>query len=127
MNQTKVTSQGEYRPRAGGVDAVRFWFGHTDYKHNELGQRGGFDGVQQTFTNKEQEGRVEVQLTPFNLRFAALTTALGVQGGHQRLTAPGVDAGLFDPNRTDSVAGYMFNEFRFSETLRRKSPAASSR
>ena len=117
MDQTKVTSQGEYRPQATGIDAIRFWLGHTDYRHDELANEGGFDGVQQTFTNKEQEGRVEVQLTPFDLRFATLTTALGVQGMHQRLTAPGVEGGLFDPNRTTSVAGFMFNEFRFNETL----------
>ena len=51
--------------------------------------RGGFDGVQQTFTNKAQEGRFEVQLAPFDLRFAALTTALGVQAARQQLAAPG--------------------------------------
>jgi iron complex outermembrane receptor protein len=118
MNQTKVTSRGEFRPQAGGIDAIRFWFGHTDYKHDELANEGGFDGVQQTFTNKEQEGRIEVQLLPFDLRFATLTTAMGVQGLHQRLTAPGVEGGLFDPNRTTSVAGFMFNEFRFNETQR---------
>ena len=118
MDQTKVTSRGEYRPQACGIDAIRFWLGHTDYKHNELANEGGFDGIQQTFTNKEQEGRVEVQLMPFDLRFATLTTALGVQGMHQRLTAPGVEGGLFDPNRTTSVAGFMFNEFRFNETFR---------
>jgi iron complex outermembrane receptor protein len=118
MEQTKLTSRGEYRPQAGGIDAIRFWFGHTDYKHNELANEGGFDGVQQTFTNKEQEGRVEFQLLPFDLRFATLTTALGVQGMNQRLTAPGTEGGLFDPNRTTSVAGFLFNEFRFSDTLR---------
>ena len=118
MNQTKIASRGEYRPQAAGIEAIRFWFGHTDYKHDELANEGGFDGIQQTFTNKEQEGRVEVQLTPFDLRFATLTTALGVQGMHQRLTAPGAEGGLFDPNRTTSVAGFLFNEFRFSETLR---------
>ncbi|MPZ37000.1 MAG: TonB-dependent receptor [Rhizobiales bacterium] len=118
MEQIKVTSRGEFRPQANGIDAVRFWFGHTDYKHNELADEGGFDGIQQTFTNKEQEGRLEVQLLPFDLRFATLTTALGVQGMNQRLTAPGVEGGLFDPNRTTSVAGFMFNEFRLSETLR---------
>lgn len=118
MHQTKVTSRGEYRPQANGIDAIRFWFGHTDYKHDELANEGGFDGVQQTFTNKEQEGRVEVQLLPFDLRVATLTTALGVQGMHQKLTAPGAEGGLFDPNRTTSVAGFMFNEFRFNETQR---------
>jgi iron complex outermembrane receptor protein len=118
MNQTKVTSKGEYRPQSSGIDAVRFWLGATDYKHDELANEGGFDGVQQTFTNKEQEGRVEIQLMPADLRFALLTTALGVQAGNQRLTAPGAEGGLFDPNRTTSLAAFLFSEFKFSDTLR---------
>ena len=75
---------------AGGIDAVRFWYGFTDYRHNELGLADPLDpatdGVRQTFTNKEHEGRVEVQLMPFDLRFAQLTTALGLQAGQ-----PGTD------------------------------------
>jgi iron complex outermembrane receptor protein len=122
-HETKVTSKGEYRPMAGGIDAVRFWFGATDYRHNELGLADpadpASDGIRQTFTNKEQEGRVEVQLMPFNLRFATLTTALGVQAGHQELTAPSPDnAGLWDPNSNHRIAGYMFNEFKFSEATK---------
>jgi iron complex outermembrane receptor protein len=122
-HETKVTSKGEYRPMAGGIDAVRFWFGATDYKHNEIGllypADPTSDGVRQTFTNKEQEGRVEVQLTPLSLRFATLTTALGVQAGHQELTAPSPDnAGLWDPNNNHRIAGYMFNEFKFSDWTR---------
>jgi len=122
-HETKVTSKGEYRPQAGLIDAARFWFGATDYKHNELGLAdpadASTDGVRQTFTNKEQEGRIEVQLLPFNLRFATLTTALGVQAGHQALTAPSPDnAGLWDPNNNHRVAGYMFNEFKFSESTK---------
>jgi iron complex outermembrane receptor protein len=122
-HQTKVLSKGEYRPAGTAVEAVRYWAGVTDYKHNEIGLADPTDlftdGVRQTFTNKEQEARVEVQLVPFNLRFAELTTALGVQGGHQDLTAPGDDSasplnGLWDPNNNHRVAGYMFNEFKFS-------------
>jgi iron complex outermembrane receptor protein len=118
LNQTKITSKGEFRPQSSAVEAVRFWLGATDYKHDELANEGGFDGVQQSFTNKAQEGRVEVQLMPFDLRFAALTTALGVQSAHQKLAAPGAAGGLFEPNKTRSIAGYVFNEFRFSDTLR---------
>ena len=60
-----------------------------------------------------------MQLAPFNLRFATLTTAIGVQGGHQELTAPSPDnAGLWDPNTNNRIAGYMFNEFKFSETTK---------
>jgi iron complex outermembrane recepter protein len=125
--QTKFLAKGEYRPDASAIDAIRFWAGATDYKHNELGLADALDpasdGVRQTFTNREQEGRVEVQFAPVNLQFAALTTALGVQGGHQKLTAPG-DApgtqfnGLWDPNTNNRVAGYAFNEFAFSPSTR---------
>ncbi len=97
--------------------------GVTDYKHNEIGLAdpadAASDGVRQTFTNKEQEGRVEAQLAPFNLRFAALTTAIGVQGGHQELTAPSPDnGGLWDPNSNNRIAGYIFNEFKFNESTK---------
>ena len=41
-------------------------------------------------------------MLPFDLRFAQLTTALGGQLGHQKLTAPGdvpgPFSGLYDPN-----------------------------
>ena len=94
-HQTKFTAKGEYRPDAAAIDAIRFWAGATDYKHNEIGLADPADpstlGVRQTFTNKEQEGRVEVQMMPFNARFAAVTTAFGLQAGHQELTAPSPD------------------------------------
>ncbi|MBT1509707.1 TonB-dependent receptor [Bradyrhizobium sp. SRL28] len=126
--QTKFTAKGEYRPDAAAIDAVRFWAGATDYKHNEIGLADPTDlstlGVRQTFTNKEQEGRVEVQMTPFNARFAAVTTAFGLQAGHQELTAPSPDDptsplnGLFDPNKNNRVAGYVFNEFKFTDSTK---------
>lgn len=127
-HQTKLTAKGEYRPDAAAIDAVRFWAGATDYKHNEIGLADpadpSTDGVRQTFTNKEQEARVEVQMMPFNARFAAVTTAIGLQAGHQELTAPSPDNpgtlfnGLWDPNNNTRVAGYVFNEFKFSDTTK---------
>jgi iron complex outermembrane receptor protein len=127
-HQTKFTAKGEYRPDAAAIDAVRFWAGATDYKHNEIGLADPADpttlGVRQTFTNKEQEGRVEVQMAPFNARFAAVTTAFGLQAGHQELTAPSPDDpgsplnGLWDPNKNSRVAGYVFNEFKFSDSTK---------
>src|SRR6185369_3864752 len=126
--QTKFTAKGEYRPDAAAIEAIRFWAGATDYKHNEIGLADPADpttlGVRQTFTNREQEGRVEVQMTPFNARFAAVTTAFGLQAGHQELTAPSPDDptsplnGLWDPNKNNRVAGYVFNEFKFTETTK---------
>lgn len=126
--QTKFTTKGEYRPDAAAIEAVRFWAGATDYKHNEIALADAADpsslGVRQTFTNREQEGRMEVQFAPFNVRFAALTTAVGVQASHQKLTGSSPDDpgspvnGLFDPNKNTKVAGYIFNEFKFSETTK---------
>lgn len=118
LRQTRATSKGEFRPQSAYIEAIRFWAGLTDYKHHELASEEGFNGVQQTFTNKDLEARVETQLRPVDLSFATLTSAFGVQGMHQILTSPGREGGLFDPNRTRSVAGYWFNEFRLSETSR---------
>jgi iron complex outermembrane receptor protein len=122
-HQTKLTSKGEYRPQASGIDTVRFWFGATDYRHEEIGLADdtdpGSDGVRQIFTNREQEARSEVTLLPFDLRFAQLTTAIGVQAGHQKLTAPSPDGfGLWDPNTNTREAAYTFNEFRFTPTTK---------
>lgn len=127
-HQTKITMKGEYRPDAAAIDAVRFWAGATDYRHNEIGLLDPADpttdGVRQTFTNKEQEVRVEVQLMPFNARFAEVTTAFGLQAGHQELTAPSPDDpgalfnGLWDPNRNMREAGYVFNELKFTDTTK---------
>jgi iron complex outermembrane recepter protein len=127
-HQTKFTAKGEYRPDAAAIEAIRFWAGATDYKHNELGLLDPndltSDGVRQIFTNKEQEGRVEVQLMPFNARFAAVTTALGLQAGHQELTAPSPDDpaslfnGLYSPNNNNRVAGYIFNELQFTPSTK---------
>jgi iron complex outermembrane receptor protein len=126
--QTKIATKGEYRPDASAIDAIRFWGGFTDYRHNEIGLADpadlASDGVRQTFTNKEEEGRVEVQFAPFDVRFATLTTAIGAQAGHQRLTAPSPDDpgaqfnGLWDPNSNARVAGYIFNEFKFANTTK---------
>jgi len=123
--QTKISLKGDYHPDTAAIDVIRFWAGVTDYKHNEIGRSDpddfSTDGVRQTFTNKEQEGRVEVQFAPLNARFASLTTALGAQVSHQELTAPSPDDvgspinGLWDPNKNTKVAGYIFNEFTFSE------------
>ncbi len=128
-HQTKLTARGEYRPDAAAIEAVRFWAGVTDYKHNEIGLADPLDpstlGVRQIFTSRDQEGRVEVQLAPFNARFAAITTAVGLSAGHQELTAPSPDDpgsllnGLWDPNSNSTRwPAIVFNELKFSETTR---------
>lgn len=118
LEQTKVTGKGELLPDSAYVEAIRLWAGVIDYKHDELAIENDFNGIQQTFTNKSQEGRVEVQMKPLQLPFAKVTTAVGVQGSASYMTSPGIEGGLFDPNRTSSVAGFAFSDFEFSPTTR---------
>jgi iron complex outermembrane receptor protein len=119
MHQNRITSKGEIRPDGYGIEAVRFWLGSTDYRHTELANENGFDGPQQLFTSSQKEARTEIQFQPVDLRFATLTTAIGGQGFAENLDAPGIgNPGLFDPNTTRSLAGYMFNELRFNPTQR---------
>lgn len=119
MHQEKVTTKGEYRPDAFGIEAVRFWGGTTDYRHAEIANENGFEGPQQYFFSKQKELRGEIQFRPIDLRLATWTIALGGQGSTVSLDAPGVgNPGLFNPNHTRSLAGYLFNEFRFNSTQR---------
>ncbi len=126
--QNKIMGKGEFRSASNTIDAIRFWWGYTDYAHREIGLADpadfASDGIRQIFTNKELEGRVEVQFSPLKLNVAEMTTSVGAQASHQKLTAPSPDDpgsvlnGLFDPNQNTRVAGYIFNEFKFSNTTK---------
>ncbi|HWK86311.1 MAG TPA: TonB-dependent receptor [Xanthobacteraceae bacterium] len=115
MDQLKFTSKGEYRPDAAGIEAVRYWFGATKYKHNEINDD---DGIAATFRNNEQEARIETQLTPRKTPFGALTTAFGLQFGHQNIATSGEAGGLLAPAETASAAAFVFNELQFTDTLK---------
>ena len=69
MEQDKVQAKGEWRVRDSGIEAIRFWFGASDYGHDELAvhdpdnEPGVFE-LGSRFTNREQEARVEIQHLP---------------------------------------------------------------
>lgn len=117
MVQDKVLAKGEWRPRALGIEAARFWFGASDYAHNELVDGGE---VGSRFTNKEQEGRVEVQHVPVATSLGEMSGAVGMQIGHRDLTALSFEGGdnLLNPNSTHTIAGFIFEELQASRQLR---------
>jgi iron complex outermembrane receptor protein len=117
MVQDKVLAKGEWRPHAAGIEAARFWFGASDYAHNELVDEGD---VGSRFTNKEQEGRVEVQHVPVATSLGELHGAVGVQIGHRDLTALSFEGGdnLLEPNTTHTTAGFIFEELQATRHLR---------
>ncbi len=119
LEQTKITSKGEYRPQSGIVDAFRFWLGATDYRHDEIGLGDdGVDGVQATFKNRQQEARFEAQFVPWLTPLGALTGAVGAQLGHQNLGTSGEAGSLLAPTQSTSVAGYLFEELRLTDTIK---------
>lgn len=130
--QDKVMAKGEWRVRDSGIDAIRFWFGASDYRHKEWAKHGHEDDddddhevdfeVHSRFKNKEQEARVEVQHLPVATSFGPMSGALGVHLVNRRTSGivPDPDEGesLLAPARTQSVAAFWFEEVDLTERLR---------
>jgi iron complex outermembrane receptor protein len=117
MEQTKITSKGEYRPDAVAIAAVRYWAGYVDYKHDEIGLNGPtWEAINGTFKNHTTDGKVELETMPMATPIGALTSFIGAQASLVQLDTSG-EALLF-PARTRMAAGYFFNEMRHTPTLR---------
>jgi iron complex outermembrane receptor protein len=114
LDQTKFNARGEYRPDSGLVSAIRFWFGATDYQHDERGSENGVTGILSTFKNREQEGRIELQHAPI----AGWTGAIGFQYGNQRVSSSGEAEEFLLPAHAKNVAAYLFEEYQITQTLK---------
>jgi iron complex outermembrane receptor protein len=143
LEQDKILARGEWLPESSGIEAVRFWFGASDYAHDELVREGGEHGeeehdeegheeegeeeeeefgrfgVAQVFTNRQQEARLEVQHRPVESRFGPLSGAIGVQWDHADTKGIAFDAdSLLEPFDAQSVAGFWFEELEANPRLR---------
>ena len=123
MEQDKVQAKGEVRIKAGGIEGIRFWFGATDYAHNEVifEEDEERDIIGTRFTNREAEGRVEVQHMPIATALGELRGAIGLQAGQRKTRGFGVEEpvdGLLDPAKTRSIAGFAFEELQVTRRLR---------
>ncbi len=121
LEQNKIQAKGEYRFRSASIEAVRFWFGATDYGHNEVIIDEGSDVVGTRFTNREIEGRVEVQHAPFRSSLGELRGAIGLQAGARKTQGFGVAEEIDDllaPAKTRSFAGFIFEELQPTKRLR---------
>lgn len=119
LEQTKWTSKGEWRAPTDGIDAVRFTFGASNYKHDELGLgSNGIDGVQNTIKNRELEGRFELDHAALATSIGALTGTWGAQIGQRGLGTFGSLGGLLAPTKTDTAAIFAFEQIQFTDTLK---------
>ncbi|MFO7478042.1 MAG: TonB-dependent receptor [Methyloceanibacter sp.] len=133
LEQDKVLVRGEWRPDSSGIEAVRVWFGASDYAHDELARHGehghgeeeheeeevaGFS-VGQTFTNRQQEARLEIQHRPVASHFGPLSGAIGVQWDHADTKGIAFEAdSLLEPYNAESIAGFWFEELEANARLR---------
>lgn len=119
MQQEKLQSRGEWRVRDYGVEAIRYWLGSSNYRHNEVGFETGAPEIGSRFTNKEIEGRVEVQHLPVGTALGELRGAVGVQMGNSNRSGLSFEGlGLLDPARTQTVAAFWFEELQVTRSLR---------
>ena len=115
LEQDKILSKGEWRVRSSGIEAVRFWFGASDYAHDEVTG----DEVGSRFTTREQEARAEVQHQAISTSFGELNGAVGIQYGHRNIRAQSFEGtSLLEPAETDSIAGFIFEELSLTPQLK---------
>lgn len=131
--QDKLQARGEWRMQAFGIDALRFWYGASDYAHNEFArhhheeeeeaegheeEEEGFE-VGSRFTNREHEARVELQHMPALTPAGELSGAIGVQLVHRKTRGQSFEGeSLLEPARTASIAAFWFEELQASERLK---------
>jgi iron complex outermembrane receptor protein len=123
MEQNKFMAKGEWRVRSSGVDAIRFWFGASDYAHDELAIHDPTVDAEfelgSRFTNREQEARVEIQHTPFMTGLGELSGAIGVHVDNRDTRGQSFEGdSLLEPAQTQSVAAFWFEELALSRALR---------
>ena len=121
MGQDKLTGKAEWRIRDFGIEAIRTWFGYSDYAHNELDFDAavGADVIGSRFTNKEFEARGEIELARIATAAGALNGTAGIQASSRDLE--GLSFGgdnLLEPNRTQKVAGFLFEQLQVAKPLR---------
>jgi iron complex outermembrane receptor protein len=117
LDQSKWTSRGEWRVNDMGIEAIRFWAGAANYKHDEIDSLPVFS-IGSTFRQTTYETRVEVQHQPARTDLGVLRGAAGIQWFNRDLEAAGADGVLLPPAKTQSLAGFVFEELQLTKRLR---------
>lgn len=116
--QTRIASKGEFRFDSPVLDAVRFWFGGSLYRHNEVNFAPPGWEIGATFRSQELEGRVETQFKPLGTPIGTLNSVFGIQIGAKNLGTSGDAGGLLAPSTTRSAAAFYFGELAFTASTR---------
>jgi iron complex outermembrane receptor protein len=123
LEQDKVLVRGERRVQEFGIEALRFWFGASDYAHNEVvvSEDEGGDIIGTRFTNEESEARAELQHQTVRTALGDLSGAIGLQWSDLDVKGVAVDEpidALLDPANVKTIAGFWFEELQATRDLR---------
>jgi iron complex outermembrane receptor protein len=118
LDQTKFNMKGELRPDSQAVTAIRFWFGASKYRHDELARENGEFGVISTFRNRQQEGRVEIEHGALASPLGMWNGAFGVQYANQRISTHGEAEEFLLPAHARTAAAYLFEQLKLTDTLK---------
>ncbi len=117
--QDRFQAKGEWNINSLAIETLRFWFGASDYAHNELVDEDGEIGeVGSRFTNEEYEGRAELQHAPFATSLGKLSGAVGISFVDRSTRGQSFEGdSLLAPAETESIAGFWFEELALSRQL----------
>ncbi|MGH1417539.1 MAG: TonB-dependent receptor [Hyphomicrobiaceae bacterium] len=116
--QDRLQARGELNVRSNGIEAVRFWFGASDYEHAEIVDEGEGDEVGSLFENDEIEGRVEIQHSQITSALGVMRGAIGVQLTNRETQGQSFEGdSLLQPTTTNSFAVFLFEELDVSPIL----------
>lgn len=127
LEQIKLTGRGEWRVRDYGLSSLRWWFGASNYAHDEVGHHGhdghdhddddhGPNEIGARFKNQEQELRIEAETQPNATQFGALTTVYGLSSGHRHTRGQSFEGdSLLEPARTFTIGAFVLNTLALSE------------
>lgn len=117
--QDKIMSKGEWRVRSNGIEALRYWFGASDYEHKEVAFEDGASFVGSQFVNRQWEGRAELEHSPIATLFGELRGAVGVQYNDRDVRGTSFEGdNLLEPATTEMIAVFIYEELQASENLR---------
>jgi iron complex outermembrane recepter protein len=111
LEQNRLQSKGEYRVGGMGIEAIRYWFGMSEYAHNEVVDEGEGDEIGSRFTVEAYETRVELQHLPIMTSLGRFRGAVGTQIIDRNVRGQSFEGdSLLEPSRTQSVAAFWFEE-----------------
>ena len=111
LEQNRLQSKGEWRVGGMGIEAIRYWFGTSEYAHDEVVDEGEGDEIDSRFTVEAYETRVELQHLPFVTSLGRFRGAFGTQIIDRNARGQSFEGdSLLEPARTESIAAFWFEE-----------------